>query len=69
MMGELRIGSRGEIKSTGQTDSGPAAGEHRDGRSGIYKGAALAASVPASEQIRLKRGVVTPANEITQTVG
>lgn len=69
MMGELRIGSRGEIKSTGQTDSGPAAGEHRDGRSGIYKGAALAASVPASEQIRLKRGVVSPANEITQTVG
>lgn len=28
MMGELRIGSQGEIKSTDQTDSGPAAGEH-----------------------------------------
>lgn len=27
MMGELRIGRRGEIKSTDQTDSGPAAGE------------------------------------------
>lgn len=69
MMGELRIGSRGEIKSTDQTDSGPAAGEHRGGRSGIYKGAALAATVPASEQIRPKRGVVPLAKEITQTVG
>lgn len=69
MMGELRIGSRGEIKSTDHTDSGPAAGEHRDWRGGIYKGAALAATVPASEQKRLKRGVVTPANKITQTVG
>lgn len=67
-MGELRIGSQGEIKSTDQTDSGPTAGEHRDGRSGIYKRSVLAATVPASKQIRLKRGVVTPANEITQTV-
>lgn len=68
-MGELRIGSQGEIKSTDQTDSGPAAGEHWDGRSGNYKGSVLAVTVPASEQIRLKCGVVTPASKIMQTVG
>lgn len=68
-MGELRIGSQREIKSTDQNDSGPAAGEHRVGRSGNYKGCALAVTVPVSEQIRLKRGAVTPANEIIQTVG
>lgn len=69
MTGELRIGSQGEIKSADQTDSGPAAGEHRDGRSGNFKGSVLAVTVPAIEQIRLKRKVVTPANEIIQTVG
>lgn len=68
-MGELRIGRQGEIKSTDQNDSGPAAGEHRDGRGGNYKSSVLAVTVPVSKQIRLKRGVGTPANEIIQTVG
>lgn len=70
-MVELRIGSQGDIKSADPTDSGPAAGEHGDGRSGNYKGSVLAVTLPASEQIRLKRGVpvVTRANKIIQTVG
>lgn len=50
-MGELRIGSRGEMKSPDQTDSGPAAGEERDRQKGNYKGFALAVTVPASVQI------------------
>lgn len=66
MTGELRIGSQGEIKSADQTDSGPAAAEHQDRN---YKGSLLAVTVPASQQIRLKRGVGTSANEIIQTVG